>query len=130
MRAASVLAWIAGLMFGVPCVYGIWYFADHGQVWMFLGFPTYGEGPFEDIGLETTVWLLTAFLLVCAAEVVAGWMLWRGRRASVVLALALLPVEFAFWIGFSLPFGPVLGVGRTAAIVIALSRARGRAPAP
>jgi hypothetical protein len=30
-----------------------------------------------------------------------------------VLALALLPLEFAFWVGFALPLGPVAGAART-----------------
>jgi TRAP-type C4-dicarboxylate transport system permease small subunit len=114
-------------MFGLPCVYAIWYLADRGHVWTFMGFPTYGEGPFEDIGIETTVLLLGAFLLVCAEELVAGWMLWQRRRAGVMLALALLPLEFAFWIGFALPLGPVLAVARTAVIIMAWPRARGAA---
>src|SRR5213076_2999544 len=31
------------------------------------------------------------------------------QRAGAVLALALLPVEFAFWIGFALPVGSPVG---------------------
>jgi len=73
-KAAAVLAWLPGLGFRLPCVYAIWYLADRGSVWTFLGFPTYGYGPFEDAGIQTTV--------------------------------PLLPVEFAFWIGFALPLGP------------------------
>jgi hypothetical protein len=112
-----VLAWIAGLEFGLPCGYAIWYFADRGQVWTFLGFPTYGDGPFQDIGVHTTIPLLAGYLLVCAAEVVAGWLLWQRRRGGRLVALALLPVELVFWIGFALPLGPVLGTARTALIV-------------
>jgi hypothetical protein len=107
-KAAALLAWAPGLGFGLPCIYGIWYLADRGHVWTFMGFPTYGGGPFEGIGVETTVPLLVAFLLVCVAEMVAGWLLWRNQRAGGLLALALLPVEFAFWIGFALPLGPVV----------------------
>ena len=118
MRAAAVLAWFAGLGFGLPCGYAIWYFADRGQVWTFLGFPTYGGGSFEDIGIQTTVPLLVLFLLVCAAELTAGWLLWQRRRAGAVLALALLPAEAAFWIGFDLPAGPVLGLARTALVLL------------
>src|SRR5829696_2299529 len=83
-----------------------------GEVWTFLGFPTYGGGPFERIGIRTTVPLLVAFLGLCGLEVVTGWLLWRGRRAGAVLAVALLPIELAFWIGFALPFGPPLGLAR------------------
>jgi hypothetical protein len=130
IRAAAVLAWVAGLGFGLPCTYAIWYFADRGDVWTFLGFPTYGGGPFEDIGIETTVPLLAVFLLVCVAEVAAGWLLWQHRRAGAVLALALLPAEFAFWIGFALPLGPVLGLARTVLVLASWSSlSRRRAPA-
>lgn len=124
MRAAAVLAWTPALGFGLPCIYATRYFADHGEVWTFLGFPTYGEGPFTDIGIETTIGLLAAFLVVCAAELMVGRMLWRGRRAGIISALALLPIELAFWIGFGLPVGAVAGVARTA-VIIALLRARG-----
>jgi hypothetical protein len=44
-----------------------------------------------------------AFLVVCGLKVVTGWLLWRGLRAGAVLAVALLPFELAFWIGFALP---------------------------
>ena len=118
LRAAAALAWLSGLGFGLPCAYAIWYFADRGEVWTFLGFPTYGEGPFEHIAIHTTVPLLVLFLLVCAAEAAAGWLLWQRRRAGAVLALALLPLEFAFWIGFALPAGPPMGLARTVLILL------------
>jgi len=129
VRGAAVLAWVTGLGLGLPCTYAIWYFADRGDVWTFLGFPTYGRGPFEDIGIETTVPLLVLFLLVCVAEVAAGWLLWQRRRAGAVLALALLPAEFAFWIGFALPLGPVAGLARTVLVLLSWSSlSRRRAP--
>jgi hypothetical protein len=130
MRLAAVLAWIPGLGFGLPCAYAIWYLADHGHVWTFMGFPTYGDGPFEDIGIDTTVPLLAAFLLVCAAEVAVGWMLWRRRRAGAVLALALIPLELAFWLGFALPLPLVAGVARTASLVTAWPGLRGAMTTP
>jgi hypothetical protein len=49
----------------------VWCFADRGEVWTFLGFPTYGGRPFEHIGIDTTVPLLALFLLVGAAEAAA-----------------------------------------------------------
>ena len=121
IRAAAVLAWFTGLCFGLPGSYAIWYLADRGHIWTFLGFPTYGAGPFEDIGIKTTVPLLILFLLVCVAELAAGWLLWQRRRAGAVLALALLPAEFAFWIGFALPLGPVAGLARTVLVLLGWS---------
>ncbi|MGW1346672.1 hypothetical protein ACWCOV_36855 [Kribbella sp. NPDC002412] len=114
-RTAAVLAWIPGLGFGLPCLYAIWHLAESGTVWTFLGFPTYGGGPFESLGLETSVQLLVAFLAVCVAEVVLGYLLWTRRGA--VLAFALLPIELAFWIGFALPLGPLTALLRTATLI-------------
>lgn len=61
--------------------------------------------------------LLIAFVLVCLLEAILGWLLWRRRRSGGILALALLPAEVMFWIGFALPFGAVLGMARTAFVI-------------
>jgi hypothetical protein len=110
-RAASILSLLPALGFGIPCVFAIRFFADNGYVWTFMGFPTYGEGPFEDWGIETTVRLLVTFLLVCVAELVLALLLWRGRRTGAVLSLALLPVEFLFWVGLRFPSATSSGSG-------------------
>jgi hypothetical protein len=47
--------------------------------------------------------LLVALLLACAAELLAGRLLWNRLRSGAIFALALLPVQVAFWIGFALP---------------------------
>jgi hypothetical protein len=122
MRVAAVLAWIPGLGFGAPCGYAIWYFVTHGRVWTFMGFPTYGEGPFEVIGIVTSVPLLSLFLLVCLVELAIGVMLWRRRRSGIVLGLALSPLEFVFWVGFALPVGYIVGPARAAVLLVALLR--------
>ena len=75
------------------------------------------------LGLTTNVALLLGFVAVCVAEVVVGVLLWREAMIAPWLALDLLPVELAFWIGFALPFGPRLGLARTA-LVIAILVAR------
>ena len=119
MRAAALCAWSAALGFGLPGLYGTWYLAAHDRVWSFLNFPTYGSGPLEHVGVETTTPLLLAFMLVCSAELVVGWMLWRRTRAAVASPLALLPLEVAFWIGFALPVAIALGLARTALVLAA-----------
>ena len=118
-RAAAVCSLVLGLGFGLPGAYGAWYYARHGEVWTFLGFPTYGDGPFER-WFPTSTALLLGFVAVCAAEVVVGVLLWREVAFAPWLALALLPVELVFWIGFALPFGPLLGLARTALVVAVL----------
>lgn len=119
-KTAAALAILTGLGFGLPGAYGIWYFAKHRAIWTFMGFPTYGAGPFEKIGLATSVPLLAGFVAVCLAEVVVGGMLWSGRPAALWLSLALLPFELAYWLGFALPFGPIFGLLRTALVIAAL----------
>ena len=46
LRAATASG-VTGVGFGLPCVFGIRHLAKTGAVWQFLGFPTYGNGPFE-----------------------------------------------------------------------------------
>lgn len=111
--AAGAVSMVLGLGFGIPCAVGIRHVAQTGQVWTFLGFPTYGDGPFERIGITTSTALLVGFLAVCAAEVALAVMLWTGAPHAAVLGYALLPFELLFWIGFALPLGPPLGAART-----------------
>jgi hypothetical protein len=116
---AASLSLVLGLGFGIPCIAGMRHFERTGEVWTFLGFPTYGNGPFDRIGMHTSMPLLAGFLVVCAAEVVLGLMLWWDVSYAPGLSHALLPFELAFWVGFALPFGPPLGVARTVLLLLA-----------
>lgn len=121
-RAAGALAVLLGLGFGIPGVIGARHLAREDEVWQFLGFPTYGDGPFEEAGVATTVTLLLGFVAVCAAEVVIGVLLLAGWHPALWLSLALLPFELVFWTGFALPFGFLLGALRAGLTVVALVR--------
>ncbi len=119
--AAGLVSVLLGLGFGVPGVIGARYFAEHRDVWQFLGFPTYGNGPFERAGIATTVPLLVGFVVVCSAEVGVGILLVADWHAALWLSLAIVPFEIAYWTGFALPFGFVLGavrVGLTVAVLL------------
>lgn len=48
-----------------------------------------------------------------------GVLIGIGARYAPILSYALLPFEFAFWIGFALPFGPPLGLARVALLFLA-----------
>lgn len=124
VKAATATSAFTGLGFGIPCLYGIRVFAQTHEVATFLGFPAYGDGPFAAIGIATSVPLLSAFLGVCAAEVVTARLLWKGRPSGEVLAFGLLPVELIFWIGFALPFGPLLGATRAGLLLAVRKRSR------
>jgi hypothetical protein len=118
LRVAAVLLWLNGLGFGVFTLPAIRNVLSGRDVPIVMGFKAYGGGPFERHGIHSTVWLLAAFLLVCIAECVAGWLLWGGHRSGAVLALALLPCAGVFWWGFALPFGPLLALPEIALILI------------
>ena len=105
-KIASLCLWFSGLGFGLPCIYAIWSMVNGRGIAYVMGFPTYGHGPFEKMGIHSTTPLLTGFLLVCALECIAGWGLWDGDKGSAILSMAIIPVELVFFIGFALPFGP------------------------
>ncbi|KRF25603.1 MULTISPECIES: hypothetical protein [unclassified Phycicoccus] len=111
--AAAVCSLVLGLGFGLPGVFGALHLARTGEVWTFVGFPTYGGGPFERWGIPTSVALVVGFVLVCAAEVVLGVLILADAPGAKALSIALLPFELAYWVGFALPFGPPLGIART-----------------
>jgi hypothetical protein len=121
-RAAGALVLLTGLGFGIPGIVGTRHFAQHHEVWQFLGFPTYGDGPFERAGIPTTTPLLAGFVVVCTAEVALGVLLLGDGHPALWASLALLPVELAYWWGFALPFGFVLGLARVALTVAVLVR--------
>lgn len=97
---------------------GIRNFAAGRGILYFMGFPAYGKGPFERIGIQSTVPLLSAFVLVCLLECVAGWLLWSGAKAGAILSLILLPFGAIFWWGFALPIPPMLAVVWTVLIML------------
>lgn len=84
-----------------------------------MGFPTYGRGPFEHLGVPTSVPLMAAFLTLNAADVVEGVLIWADAPCATIISLALVPFEFAFWIGFALPFGPPVGIARVVLLLLA-----------
>ena len=118
LRIAAILLWINAVGFGVFCVPAIRNLLAGRDIPYVMGFPAYGKGPFEQVGIPTTVPLLSAFLLECILEGVAGWLLWNGYKTGAVLALALFPVGAIFWWGFALPFGPIFALIRTILILL------------
>jgi hypothetical protein len=119
LKVAAVLSVVLGLGFGIPGILGAVHLARTGEVWRFMGFPTYGGGPFERVGLSSSVPMLLAFVVVCAAEVVLGVLLWADAPRAGLLSHLLLPFELVFWIGFALPFGPLLGLARLTLVLLA-----------
>jgi len=118
LRVAAILLWFTALGFGIFCLPAIGNLLTGRDIPYIIGYPAYGKGPFERVGIPTTVLLLAAFLLVCILEGVAGWLLWGGYKAGAILALVLVPAGAIFWWGFALPIPPILALVRTILIVL------------
>jgi hypothetical protein len=120
-QAAALLLLIEGVGLAIPDLIGIRSLLAGRGVPLVLGYPSYGGGAFERLGIATTVPLLIAFLAVCVLDVVAGVLVWQEQRSGALLALALLPLSAVFWWGFDLPYPPMIALVRTILIVLAWS---------
>lgn len=72
LRVAAILLWIDAVMIGLPGIMAINNLLSGRGILYIMRFPTYGRGPFERYGLQTTVPLLVGFLLVCILEGLAA----------------------------------------------------------
>lgn len=118
IRVAAILQWFVAFGFGVFCFPAIRNLLTGKDIPLVFGLPAYGRGPFERIGIPTTVPLLAGFLLVCALEAAASYLLWGGHKSGAILTLLLLPVCAIFWWGFALPIPPILAAVWTVLILL------------
>lgn len=118
VRVAAILQLFIAFGIGAFCIPAIRNLAMGRDIPIVMGFPAYGRGPFERVGIPTTVPLLAVFLLVCVLEGVAGALLWGGQKSGGILAVLLLPVGAVFWWGFALPIPPIFAVVWTALIAL------------
>jgi hypothetical protein len=118
IRVAAILHWIIAVGFGMFCFPATRNLLIGRDIPFVLGLPAYGRGPFERVGIPTTVPLLSAFLLICILEAVAGVLLWGGNKSGAILALVLLPVGGVFWWGFDLPIPPIFSLVWTILILM------------
>lgn len=118
LRVAAFLHWFVAIGFGIFCFPAIRNLMTGKPIPIVMGFPAYGSGPFERVGIPTTIPLLAGFLLVCILEAVAGFLLWNGSMAGAILAFVLLPLGAIFWWGFALPIPPICAVIWTILIIL------------
>ena len=116
VRVAALLFLFLGVAFGASVPFVLAHLDRYGELPMMFWFRSMA-GPFEQLGREAFVALGWTFVGVCAADVVAGLGLWRGRRWGARLGLATSPVAFALGVGFDLPFILVGGPVRMALVL-------------
>ena len=104
LRIAGASGIVNGLGFGgfaIPAIVSVG--QGHGIIYTF-GNPTYGNGPFERIGVPTTVPLLAGFLAACIVQVAGGVLLLWPRPSGIVVSVVGMLLSAPFWWGFDLPF--------------------------
>jgi hypothetical protein len=103
LRIAGLSSIVNGLGFGgfaIPAIVSV--AQGHGIIYT-GGNPTYGNGPFESIGVPTTVPLLVGFLAACVVQVVGGSLLLWPRPSGIVVSVVGMLLSAPFWWGFNLP---------------------------
>ena len=115
-RFAAVLYVFLGLAFcaSVPLV--LRSFADNGYLPMTFGFRSLA-GPFEQLGADAFIALGWLLVVISIVDVVAGVLMWRGRRLGAWLGFATDPIAFALGLGFALPL-LLIGVPARAMLVL------------
>lgn len=116
-RVASVLYVFLGLAFGLSVPWVLAFLTNNGHLPTMFGFRALG-GPFESLGRGPFVvagWMLVA---VSMLDVIAGVLLWRGRRSGALLGLATDPIALVLGWGFALPL-LLIGAPVRAILVIA-----------
>jgi hypothetical protein len=126
LRAAAIVTWVYAAGFGLSAIPVAVYLRQRGRLPTFFDmFEMYG-GPWSGrVSHGTFEVLLIAFLLVMLVVAWSAWLVWSGSKTGAILALALLPIEIVFWIGFALPIPWLLGAARVILLLLgwkALSR--------
>lgn len=113
LQASAVLMWLVAAGFGIPTPFVASHLLRERTLPTFMGlFPMYGGGLFDRLSPEFFAVLLGLFMAVCALQVYAGWLLWNGQLLGALIALAVVPIEVVFWVGFAVPFPPLIAVAR------------------
>jgi hypothetical protein len=105
--------WLVASGFGIPAPFVASHYLREGTLPSFMNlFPMYGGGMFDRFSPEVFGVLLGLFTALCALEAYAGWLLWNGETLGALITLALLPFEIVFWVGFAVPFPPLIAIAR------------------
>lgn len=119
-RWAAAVTWVYGAMFGIPALPVAIFYSQNGRLPSLWGLFDMYAGPWSSRFVDDRlVTLLLAYAGIVVGAVLAGWLLWRQRRAGAVLNLALLPLEAVFWIGFALPIPWLFGIARLVLVAMA-----------
>lgn len=104
-RWAALAFILPALGFGIPTPLVIHQVRRTGDLpWTPFGFQSHAGPFFDQLGPAGFINLSWAFVVVCLLDLLAGALLWRGRRRGAWLGAAMTPVALVFALGFAFPF--------------------------
>jgi len=113
LRAAAVVHWVAGVGTAVVIPSVLVAMAREREIQIGpLGIRSLAGGPFEQLGIDWMVGLGWGYVGLSVLEVLAGILLWQRRRGGASLSVGLVPPALVFWVGFALPFPPLVAAIR------------------
>ena len=124
ITAASILFYFTGIAFFIGTVPITLYIIQNRELPTMMGVKALGGGFIETLGTDAIVWSAILFEVVNAAEVVAGYWLWKSRKKGGQLGIALFPFGLFFWLGFALPIPLVIGLLRLVLIAVGWKKLR------
>jgi hypothetical protein len=124
LKASAALLWLGAVGIGATACAVLVLFVRGHTVPTVKGIRLFGGGAFERLSPEMFGLLLASFVVVCVLQVTAGYLLWTRNPLGVVLVLALLPAEIAFWIGFAMPYPPPVALVRLIFLALGWSALR------
>lgn len=112
IRASAVVHWVAGVGTAVVFTLELANLAREREIGTgIFGFPAL-SGPFERLGIERMLELGWAYVGLSLLEILAGILVWQRRRGGAWLSVGLIPPALVFWVGFALPFPPLVAAIR------------------
>lgn len=116
--AASILYFAFGLGTLLSEIPAIAYMIQNRAFPVVFGIPLMGNSFSERLGIDFTIRAASAFAVVNALEILAGYLLWKSDKRGRRLGLILLPVALPFWIMFEIPAFVVIGPARLLTLVV------------
>lgn len=114
LRIAAVLFWVTGLGISLFTLPVLRYLARRGELPRVFGMPAFDPtSPLGRFPPDRIAPLLLALVSVGLLETAAGAWVWLGDLRGAILGLALLPASLILWVGFYLPFPPLIALART-----------------
>lgn len=107
---AAVLFFVSAARWLIFDLRTILYITEHGELPRFFGIRSL-SGPISEMyGVDAVLAAQVPYGALHLLGVVAGYLLWRSNRLGGILGVVVIALSSLFWIGFAVPYGPLIGI--------------------